>query len=126
MKDIGNIKFNKTFDWDEIVRGDILVVQDEDGVEEYMAITDITGNWSDLMYLTREDCEYMPAGYICNCYSECLKNIYGNESNLKVTLKRKVDMEDAIEFAYDKGFKPIKTMTKEEIESILGHKIRIV
>lgn len=126
MTETNNIIINKKFEWDEIRRGDILIVTDGPDVERYMAIQDRSGNWADLMYLTRDECEYMPAGLSYGCYSRCITHLYPDADVLDITLERNIDREDAIEFAYDKGFKPLKTMTKSEIESLLGCRVRII
>lgn len=121
-----NIKINKNFEWGEINYGDILIITDGPEVERYMAIQDRSGSWVDLMYLTREECHYMPAGLSFACYSDCVYDLYSDADILDITLDRKIDREDALEYAYDKGFKPLKTMTKSEIESLLGCKVRII
>ena len=126
MDENKNIKINKNFEWDEVRYGDILIIADGPEVESYMAIQDTSGSWVDLMYLTREECEYMPAGRSYSCYSSCVCDLYSDADVLDITLDRKVDRDDAVEYAYDKGFKPLKTMTKAEIESLLGYRVRII
>lgn len=119
-----NIK--KDFKWKEVVPGDELLVINGDETESYMAIIHESGNWYNLLFLTREECEYMPAGLSYSSYEECLLYLYSDVSEIEVKLLRKRDKEDAVEYAYDKGFKPRQRMTIKEIESILGFKVDIV
>lgn len=119
-------KIKKEFKWEEVKPGDELIVIDGDCIEYYMAIIDESGNWYDLMFLSREECEYMPAKLSYSSYEDCILHLYPDTDELEIRLDRKEDRDDAIEFAYNKGFKPRKTVTIEEIESLLGHKVRIV
>lgn len=119
-----NIK--KDFKWEEVVPGDELTVITKDETESYMAIIHKSGKWYDLLYLTREECEYMPACLSYSSYEGCFNHIYEDEAEIEIRLSRKKDKEEAIEYAYDKGFKPRRKITVKEIESLLGFKIDIV
>lgn len=116
----------KDFKWEDVNLGDELIVTYDDAVECFMAISDKSGNWYDLMFLTREECEYMPAGLSYSSYKDCILDLYTDADKLEIRLLRKKDKDDAIEFAYDKGFKPRKMITINEIESLLGYRIQIV
>lgn len=116
----------KDFKWEEIVPGDELIVINGDETESYMAIVHESGKWYDLLFLTREECEYMPVGMSYISYQECIEHLYECEDELEIRLSRKKDKDDAIEYAYDKGFKPRQKITIKEIESLLGFKVDIV
>ena len=122
MKDNG-FKVNQNFDWDEIVSGDILRVFDGYSHEKYMAIKCKEGKYLDLMYLTKENKEYTPAGLPSNTYIECINKLYTSTDELEIVLDKNSDREDAIEFAYDKGFKSFKTISESEIKRLLGSSI---
>ena len=79
-------KIKKNFNWDEIQPGDEIAVIDGNDTEKYMAIIDASGSWYDLMYISREDCEYMPAGLSYNSYNRCILHLYSESDELEIRL----------------------------------------
>ena len=81
----------KDFKWEEVNPGDELIVIDNNESELFMAIQDRSGNWYDIMFLSREELEYMPAGLSFNSYKNCIKHLYMDSEEIEVRLLRKKD-----------------------------------
>lgn len=75
---------------------------------------------------TRKDLEYMSTGLSFNSYENCIKYLYKDKKEIEVRLLRKKDKDLAIEYAYDKGFKIIKTITLDEMKALLGLKVKLI
>lgn len=115
----------KDFKWKDVNLGDELIVIDNNECESFMAIQDGTGDWYDIMFLSREGLEYMPAGLSFNSHENCIKHMYKDSKEIEVRLSRKKDKDLAIEYAYDRGFKSTRTITLDEIEAILECKVEL-
>lgn len=68
----------------------------------------------------------MSAGLSFNSYENCIKYLYKDKKEIEVRLLRKKDKDLAIEYAYDKGFKIIKTITLDEMKALLGLKVKLI
>ncbi|WP_075810250.1 hypothetical protein [Clostridium perfringens] len=116
------------FQWSDVELGDKIIIEFEDGsIEKYQIINSPCGKWYDLLVLTSGELKYTPCDLSYSCVKSCIQHLYGDSSDLKEINLSKISIENqAINFAYNNGFKPRRKMTLEEIQKELGYEIELI